>query len=182
VLRQVGRRCASEPFAQVCPCASRAGRSDAAQRPVLPGQLRRGYRVRSDDTSAPRLRLESPRHARRRSPCRHSRRMTSSLARDAGEAGRADRRARAKAASQQVETGHPAFVGQYGTTVVPGHGGPCIKVVFPLPNGNAIIVLRPQAEPDGRFSLRSPSLLPRRQAFHGRRRQERADLRSASDA
>jgi hypothetical protein len=52
-----------------------------------------------------------------------------------------------------VETGHPAFVGQYGTAVIPGHVGPCIKVVFPLPNGNAIIVLRPQAEADGGFSL-----------------------------
>jgi hypothetical protein len=52
-----------------------------------------------------------------------------------------------------VETGLPVFVGQYGTTVVPGHGGPCIKVVFPLPNGNAIVVLRPQAEADGGFSL-----------------------------
>lgn len=52
-----------------------------------------------------------------------------------------------------VETGHPAFIGQYGTTIVPGHDGPCIKVVFPLPNGNAIIVLRPQAESDGGFSL-----------------------------
>jgi len=47
VLRQVGRRCASKPVAQVCPCAGRAGRSDAAQRPGLPGQLRLGCRVRS---------------------------------------------------------------------------------------------------------------------------------------
>jgi hypothetical protein len=52
-----------------------------------------------------------------------------------------------------VETGRPAFVGQYGTITVPGHAGPCIKVVFPLPNGNAIIVLRPRADPDGGLSL-----------------------------
>lgn len=52
-----------------------------------------------------------------------------------------------------VETGRPAFVGEYGTTVIPGHEGPCIKVVFPLPNGNAIIVLRPRVDPDQGFSL-----------------------------
>jgi hypothetical protein len=52
-----------------------------------------------------------------------------------------------------VETRQPAFVGEYGTTTVPGHVGPCIKVVFPLPNGNAIIVLRPRAEAAGGFSL-----------------------------
>ena len=48
-----------------------------------------------------------------------------------------------------VETGVPVFVGQYGTATIPGHAGPCIKVVFPLPNGNAIILLRPRADPDG---------------------------------
>lgn len=52
-----------------------------------------------------------------------------------------------------VETGLPVFVGQYGTVEVPGHGGPCVKVVLPLPNGNAIIVLRPQVEPGGGLSL-----------------------------
>ncbi|MBC8073193.1 MAG: hypothetical protein IAG13_33030 [Deltaproteobacteria bacterium] len=52
-----------------------------------------------------------------------------------------------------VETGRPAFVGEYGTTIIPGHAGPCIKVVFPLPNGNAIIVLRPRVDPNGGLSL-----------------------------
>ncbi len=52
-----------------------------------------------------------------------------------------------------AETGRPAFVGEYGTTTIPGHQGPCIKVVFPLPNGNAIIVLRPRADPNSGFSL-----------------------------
>jgi hypothetical protein len=52
-----------------------------------------------------------------------------------------------------VETGRPAFVGEYGTVLVPGHAGPCIKVVFPLPNGNAIIVLRPRIDPNAGFSL-----------------------------
>jgi hypothetical protein len=52
-----------------------------------------------------------------------------------------------------VETGRPAFVGEYGTVLIPGHAGPCIKVVFPLPNGNAIIVLRPRADANGGLSL-----------------------------
>lgn len=54
-----------------------------------------------------------------------------------------------------VQTGLPVFVGQYGTATIPGHDGPCIKVVFPLPNGNAIIVLRPRVDPDGGLSLLS---------------------------
>jgi hypothetical protein len=52
-----------------------------------------------------------------------------------------------------VETGRPAFVGEYGTTLIPGHAGPCIKVVFPLPNGNAIVVLRPRVDEGAGFSL-----------------------------
>ncbi len=52
-----------------------------------------------------------------------------------------------------VETGRPVFVGQYGTTTIPGHEGPCIKVVFPLPNGNAIVVLRPRVDDGGGLSL-----------------------------
>ncbi|HWB79500.1 MAG TPA: hypothetical protein VG755_31275 [Nannocystaceae bacterium] len=52
-----------------------------------------------------------------------------------------------------VETGRPAFVGEYGTVTIPGHDGPCIKVVFPLPNGNAIIVLRPREDENAGFSL-----------------------------
>jgi hypothetical protein len=54
-----------------------------------------------------------------------------------------------------VATGRPAFVGDYGVAVIPGHAGPCIKVVFPLPNGNAIIILRPRADADHGFSLLS---------------------------
>lgn len=52
-----------------------------------------------------------------------------------------------------VETGHPAFVGEYGVTSIPGRAGPCVRVVFPLPNGNAIVVLRPRVDPDAGLSL-----------------------------
>jgi hypothetical protein len=54
-----------------------------------------------------------------------------------------------------VETGRPAFVGEYGAAIIPGHAGPCIKVVFPLPNGNAIIALRPSADASAGLSLLS---------------------------
>jgi hypothetical protein len=47
------------------------------------------------------------------------------------------------------------YAGSYSACTIPGHTGPCIKVVFPLPNGNAIVFLRPHVEPDGGFSLRS---------------------------
>jgi hypothetical protein len=30
-----------------------------------------------------------------------------------------------------------------------------VKTVFPLPNGNAIVILRPEAQPDGSLVLRS---------------------------
>jgi hypothetical protein len=52
-----------------------------------------------------------------------------------------------------VETGRPAFVAEYGTVIIPGHAGPCVKVVCPLPNGNAIIVLRPRVDAPGGLSL-----------------------------
>ena len=52
-----------------------------------------------------------------------------------------------------VGTKRPAFVGEYGTVSIPGHAGPCVKVGFPLPKGNAIIVLRPRVDADGGLSL-----------------------------
>lgn len=52
-----------------------------------------------------------------------------------------------------VATGRPVFVGQYGIAEIPGHEGPCVKVVFPLPNGNATVFLRPRVDPDGGLSL-----------------------------
>jgi len=52
-----------------------------------------------------------------------------------------------------VETGRPVFVGQYDTATIPGHAGPCIRVAFPLPNGNAIVFLRPRGDAHGALSL-----------------------------
>ena len=47
------------------------------------------------------------------------------------------------------------YAGSYSICTVPGHPSPCIKVVFPLPNGNAIIVMRPAIHDDRSLSLTS---------------------------
>jgi len=48
-----------------------------------------------------------------------------------------------------------AYVGDYSIVQIPGHHGPCVRVVFPLPNGNATVILRPEARPDGSLVLHS---------------------------
>ena len=48
-----------------------------------------------------------------------------------------------------MKTGRIVYVGSYSVTKLPGSDSPCVKTVFPLPNGNAIVVLRPYAQPDG---------------------------------
>ncbi len=52
-------------------------------------------------------------------------------------------------------TGNVLYAGFYSTCTVPGHAGPCVKVVFPLPNGNAIVVMRPENRADGSFVVTS---------------------------
>jgi hypothetical protein len=47
------------------------------------------------------------------------------------------------------------YAGSYSLCTVPGYPGPCVKVVFPLPNGNAIVIMKPESHPDGSFSLTS---------------------------
>jgi len=47
------------------------------------------------------------------------------------------------------------YAGSYSVCRVPGHSQPCVKVVFPLPHGNAIVVMRPQAHAGGSFSVTS---------------------------
>jgi hypothetical protein len=46
------------------------------------------------------------------------------------------------------------YTGFYMTERVPGEAGPCVKVVFPMPNGNATVILRPTVE-DGALVLDS---------------------------
>jgi hypothetical protein len=47
------------------------------------------------------------------------------------------------------------YAGSYSICTVPGCPSPCVKVVFPLPNGNAIVLMKPEAHPDGSFSVTS---------------------------
>lgn len=46
-----------------------------------------------------------------------------------------------------VKTGRIIYVGSYSVATPPGAVGPCVKTVFPLPNGNAIVLLRPEVGP-----------------------------------
>jgi len=54
-----------------------------------------------------------------------------------------------------VATKRTLYAGSYSTCVVPGFAGGCVKVVFPLPNGGAVVIMRPESDADGSFTLRS---------------------------
>ena len=47
------------------------------------------------------------------------------------------------------------YTGFYMTETSPSLGAACMKVVFPMPNGNATVVLRPEVLPDGTLILDS---------------------------
>jgi hypothetical protein len=50
-------------------------------------------------------------------------------------------------------TGHVLYAGSYAVGHPPGHSGPCVRVVFPLPNGNGIVLLRPEVGADGALTV-----------------------------
>jgi hypothetical protein len=52
-----------------------------------------------------------------------------------------------------LESGRIIYSGFYTTVKPPGHASPCVKVVFPVPRGNATVVLRPEHGADGHFRL-----------------------------
>lgn len=54
-----------------------------------------------------------------------------------------------------VKTGRTMYVGSYSTATPPGALGPCVKTVFPLPNGNAIVLLAPTIGAGGSLHLSS---------------------------
>lgn len=56
---------------------------------------------------------------------------------------------------QMRGSGHVLYAGAYSTCVVPDQATPCVKVVFPLPNGNAMVLMRPTSHPDGSLRLTS---------------------------
>jgi len=47
------------------------------------------------------------------------------------------------------------YTGFYMTQKVPQFENPCVKVVFPMPNGNATVILRPSLDKDGNLRLSS---------------------------
>jgi hypothetical protein len=55
-----------------------------------------------------------------------------------------------------IATGQHVYSGWYGTTLLPGSDRPCLRVVFPLPNGNLTVFLRPEHGSDGQLILVSP--------------------------
>ena len=56
---------------------------------------------------------------------------------------------------QLQRSGHVLYAGSYSTCRVPGHPDPCIKVVFPLPTGNGLVVLRPSVDAEGALTVTS---------------------------
>jgi hypothetical protein len=52
-----------------------------------------------------------------------------------------------------VGTQNVLYAGSYSICRPPLAPGPCIKVVFPLPNGNAMVIMRPEAHEDASFSV-----------------------------
>lgn len=54
-----------------------------------------------------------------------------------------------------VGSGNVLYAGSYSVIRIPGHPGPCVKVVFPLPNGNAQVLMRPTVHEDGSLTVTS---------------------------
>jgi hypothetical protein len=54
---------------------------------------------------------------------------------------------------QLIGNGNVLYAGSYSTCQPPGFPGNCIKVVFPLPNGNGIVIMKPEIHQDGSFSV-----------------------------
>lgn len=54
---------------------------------------------------------------------------------------------------QLVASQDTLYAGSYGKCRVPGYDGECVKVCFPLPNGRAIVIMRPEVGADGTLTL-----------------------------
>ena len=52
-------------------------------------------------------------------------------------------------------TGRTVFSGWYGAVTPPAEDRPCVRVVFPLPRGRLVVLLRPDADADGSLLLTS---------------------------
>ena len=54
-----------------------------------------------------------------------------------------------------ISTGDVIYAGIYSHCKPPQFRGECVKVIFPLPNGRATVVMKPEARPDGSLILAS---------------------------
>lgn len=52
-------------------------------------------------------------------------------------------------------SGNVLYAGFYSVCTLPGRSDPCVKVVFPLPNGNAIVIMRTECGTDGSLVVTS---------------------------
>ena len=54
-----------------------------------------------------------------------------------------------------VQSGDTIYAGLYSVCTPPKHQKPCVKIVFPLPNGNATVIMEPEACANGSLKLHS---------------------------
>lgn len=54
---------------------------------------------------------------------------------------------------QLIASKRTLYAGSYSICCVPGFASQCIKVCFPLPNGRAIVIMRPEVHPDGSLTV-----------------------------
>jgi len=54
-----------------------------------------------------------------------------------------------------IATKNVLYAGSYSLCRVPGYSKPCVKVVFPLPNGNGIVLMKPLVHADATFTVAS---------------------------
>lgn len=52
-------------------------------------------------------------------------------------------------------SGDVLYAGSYSIVRVPGYANPCIRVVFPLPHGNANVLMKPSVDADGALTVLS---------------------------
>lgn len=52
-----------------------------------------------------------------------------------------------------LSSGRVLYAGAYSTVRIPGHPSACVRVVFPLPNGSAVVIMRPENGEDGSLRL-----------------------------
>jgi hypothetical protein len=57
--------------------------------------------------------------------------------------------------SQLLASKRTLYAGSCSVCRIPGYSGQCIKVCFPLPNGRAMVLMRPEVHPDGSLTVTS---------------------------